>query len=151
MTPPPPDLLIAPPGSDDRTAWQALWDANNGGTSPAAVSAETWRRLLDPAAPVHGFLARRNGRAAGLLHYILHPVTGHIAPVCYMQDVFVAPDARRRGIARALVAALENTAQAQGWARIYWFAENGNTAAQALYRSLGVRLDFSLHVLPLAQ
>lgn len=86
---------------------------------------------------------------AGFVHYITHPVTGHIAPACYMQDLFVNTAFRRQGIARALVEALAKEAKAQNYARLYWLAETKNDAAQRLYKSLGLKLDFSFHVLPL--
>lgn len=86
---------------------------------------------------------------AGLVHYILHPVTGHIAPVCYMQDLFVDQRFRQRGIGRALVERLAQEGRRQKWARLYWLAESANEQAQALYRDLGLKLDFTFHVLPL--
>lgn len=135
--------------ADDRDAWQLLWDANNLGHKNEAVSAETWRRLLDPSSPVHGFAARVDGRMVGLVHYILHPVTGHIQPVAYMQDLYVDPAFRRKGIARTLITHLAELGKQKKWARLYWLAENSNDGAQALYRRLGTKLDFSLHVLRL--
>src|SRR5690242_15086407 len=132
--------------TDDRDAWQRLWDANNLGQKNETVSAETWKRLLDPSSPVHGFAARVDGQMVGLVHYILHPVTGHIQPVAYMQDLYVDPPFRRKGIARTLVTHLAALGKQKKWARLYWLAENSNGDAQALYRHLGAKLDFSLHV-----
>lgn len=142
-------LEIRPLAKDDYPQWLPLWDGNNQGQSNPAVTAETWRRLMDPAFPVHGLGAHAQGRLAGLLHYIIHPVTGHIQPVCYMQDVFVDPACRRQGVARTLVASLAALGRQQEWARIYWLAELDNEAAQNLYSNIGLRLGFSLHVLPL--
>ena len=56
---------------------------------------------------------------------------------------------RRKGYARALIAELAHIGKQKGWARIYWLADSRNEAAQTLYKTLGIRLDFSLHVLPL--
>jgi ribosomal protein S18 acetylase RimI-like enzyme len=144
---------IAPLAAADFAEWSVLWEENNMGLCPPEVTESTWARLLDPAGPVNGFAAHMDEggapRMAGLVHYILHPVTGHIAPACYMQDLFIAPDFRRRGLGRALVAHLAAEAARQKWARLYWLAEGGNEAAQALYRTLGMKLDFSLHVMPL--
>ena len=142
-------IEIKPLEQNHYREWLPLWDENNMGQSNQDITAETWRRMTDPAFPVHGLAAWIDGRMAGLLHYILHPVTGHINPVCYMQDVYVAPAFRRKGIARALIAALAETGQNENWARIYWLAENDNEAAQNLYKNIGVKLNFSLHVLPL--
>jgi len=135
---------------DDFKDWLRLWDGNNDGVHNDAVTKETWSRLLTPVFPVHGFVARVDGKMAGLMHYILHPVTGHIDPVCYMQDLYVDPAFRKRGVGRALVVHLAAIGQREGWARMYWLAEANNAAAQALYNDLGVKLDFTLHVLPLS-
>lgn len=86
---------------------------------------------------------------AGMVHYITHPTTGSTKQVCYLQDVFVDPAHRKKGIARQLVIALAHLGKEEDWQRIYWIAENDNVAAQNLYKSIGVRLDFSFHVLPL--
>ncbi len=123
------------------------------GRRDEGVTTETWSRLVDPGSQVNGLCAiqgraGQNDAMIGLVHYILHPTTGHVEPVCYMQDVFVDPAHRQKGIARKLVEHLAKTAKAEKWARIHWFAENNNEAAQALYKNLGVKLDFSLHVLP---
>ncbi len=133
----------------DFEQWLPLWAGNNQGHIDEAVTAETWNRLLTSIYPVHGFGAFENHEMVGLLHYILHPVTGHIDPVCYMQDVYTDPDHRRKGVARALIEQLTRTGRLEQWARIYWLAEADNEAAQALYKTIGVRLNFSLHVLPL--
>lgn len=143
------DAVIRPLSADDFTGWLPLWDANNRGLVGEAVTTETWARLTGPGWPVHGLGAWIGGELAGILHYVLHPTTGNIKNVCYMQDLYVAPDHRRKGIGRALVLELAAIGKREGWARIYWLAESNNPAAQALYKTLGVRLDFTLHVLPL--
>lgn len=135
--------------AEDHSDWLRLWDGNNGGARNDAVTHETWNRLLNPIFPVHGFAARVDGKMAGLMHYILHPVTGHIHPVCYMQDLYTDPAFRRQGIAKMLVAHLAATGRREEWARLYWLAEAKNEAAQRLYRDIGFKLDFTLHVMPL--
>jgi ribosomal protein S18 acetylase RimI-like enzyme len=66
-----------------------------------------------------------------------------------MQDLYVDPAQRQKGLGRALVLALTQQAKAHHYARLYWLAEADNDAAQALYASLGVKLDFTFHVMPL--
>ncbi len=143
-------FAIRPVRPEDYEAWLPLWQSNNLGQSRDTVTAETWRRLNDPASHVHGLTAWDDDRLAGFVHYITHPVTGHIQPACYMQDLFVAPDFRRQGLGKRLVMALAAEARERQYARLYWLAESRNEAAQALYASLGVRLDFSFHMLPLS-
>jgi ribosomal protein S18 acetylase RimI-like enzyme len=142
------DMAIRPIRKEDFGDWLALWNGNNQGQNDAKVTAFTWARLNDEGSPVNGLVAEVEGRCVALLHYVLHPTTGHLADVCYLQDVYVDPAYRQRGLAKALIQGLAALAQSKGWARVYWLAEQDNQPAQMLYKSLGVRLNFSLHVLP---
>ena len=54
-----------------------------------------------------------------------------------IQDVYVAEDARRRGVATALTHAAEAAALARGHDRLSLSVGTGNFAAQALYARLG--------------
>lgn len=141
---------ILPLSSGDFPDWLPLWNANNLGIENAAITTETWARLLDPNFPVHGLCAKDGNQLAGIMHYVLHHTTGAIEPICYMQDLYIHPDFRRRGLARALLEHLTATAKAQNWKRIYWLTEADNDPAQKLYKTLGVKLDFTLHVIPTA-
>lgn len=143
------DLKIQPINSTDYEGWLPLWNGNNGMAIDPRITMQTWERLIDPQMPVHGLIAHDGDNACALVHYILHPVTGHLNNACYMQDLYVLPSYRRRGIARLLVETLAERGRIMKWARLYWLAEQNNKEAQALYRNLGVKLDFSFHVLPL--
>lgn len=143
-------MIVRPLIRADYDQWLKLWQENCDHKISDAVTAETWRRLTHPKEQVFGLCAETDdGRIAGILHYILHPTTGQIEPVCYMQDLFVAPAARRQGVARQLFWELQETGESDGWARIYWVADNGNPAAVNLYKTLGIRVDFGFYVLPI--
>ena len=58
-----------------------------------------------------------------------------------LYDLFVAPSARRQGIARALMNAASKWAKAQGAARLDLETARDNFPGQALYRDLGYELD----------
>ena len=147
-------MIIQPLQKSDYSQWLPLWHANMEGSVSDEITVETWRRICDPASKVGGICAREDNSAdevgpiIGICHYILHPTTGNLKDVCYMQDLYVDPAHRRKGIARKLVTYLAAMATVQEWARIYWLAEGKNEAAQKLYQSLGLKLDFTLHVLP---
>jgi ribosomal protein S18 acetylase RimI-like enzyme len=135
----------------DYDSWLKLWDGNNLGQRNEEVTALTWKRIHDPASPVFGLCAVEDGIMTGICHYVLHPATGSLKPICYMQDLYIDPAHRRKGIARALVTALAEIGQREQWSRMYWLAESSNTAAQNFYENIGVKLDFTLHVLPLGK
>ena len=90
----------------DRPAWTQLWKAYLAfyeTTLPDEVYASTWSRLLDPSEPTWGALALRDGEPVGLVHWIYHRTNWTIADTCYLQDLFVAPEGRGRGIGSALI------------------------------------------------
>ena len=132
----------------DYNQWLPLWQDNCAHLVADDVTAETWRRLTHIKESIFGlgvFDGDQNLR--GLLHYVLHPVTGFKEPACYMQDLYIAPDYRRQGLAKRLVWELHGMGKQEKWARIYWFADRQNEAVQNLYKNLGIHMDFSLHML----
>jgi ribosomal protein S18 acetylase RimI-like enzyme len=70
-----------------------------------------------------------------------HPTyeTGHAERGLYVGDLFVAPAHRRRGVARALLAAVARAGHAQGARHLWLTAKADNAAAHAFYRRLGSR------------
>lgn len=144
-------LKIRPLKFDDFPNWLPLWDGNNMSQRNEAVTAETWDRICDAKnTQVNGLAAEINGDILGIVHYILHPTTGQINPVCYMQDVYVPPENRRKGIAKRMVGKLTEMAHQEKWARMYWLTQDSNVEAKAMYENFGVKLDFTLYVLPVS-
>ena len=58
-----------------------------------------------------------------------------------LYDLYVLADARRQGVARALMNAASHWAREQGAARLDLETARDNAAGQALYRDLGYTLD----------
>ena len=136
---------------EDFPKWLPLWDGNNMGHRDEAVTAETWSRLCDTQnTQVNGLVAEINGEFMGIVHYILHPTTGSIQPVCYMQDVYVDPAHRRKGVGKRLVNEVTEIGKREKWTRMYWLTQFGNAEAKAMYENFGVKLDFTLYVLPIS-
>ena len=73
----------------------------------------------------------------------LYPALCSVDLVDYfvLYDLFVAPSARRQGIARALMNEASKWAKAQGAARLDLETARDNYPGQALYRDLGYELD----------
>jgi GNAT superfamily N-acetyltransferase len=65
-----------------------------------------------------------------------------------MNDLFVAPNARGAGVARALIAACQERCREHGASSLSWQTARDNFRAQALYDGIGARraewLDYSL-------
>ena len=60
-------------------------------------------------------------------------------PTLYLEDVFVLPEYRKRGIGKALLRHCVRTAFERGCGRMEWTCLDWNTNAQALYERMGAR------------
>ncbi len=126
-----PAAIIRDPTPADETAWRELWAQYNDfyeAKVPEAVTARTWLRILDPAISIFGRLATVDDAVIGFSTCVLHEITWAIAPACYLEDIFVAPAFRGRGIGRMLIADLVGRAKSEGWSRLYWHTRAGNPA-----------------------
>src|SRR5260221_7723664 len=91
-----------------------------------------WCLLACPAA----------GAPVGLANYVLHPNTWSLRTLCYLEDLFVAPEARGSGAAQALIEALVALGKQHDWRRVYWHTREHNTRARALYDRVVARTDY---------
>jgi len=115
----------------DEADWRRLWAgylAFYEEDLPDSVTAATWARILDPASQISARMAESQGAVVGFAIYVLHEGTWSPAPVCYLEDLFVAPQARGRGVGRALIQDLVDTGRRAGWARLYWMTREDNPA-----------------------
>lgn len=62
-------------------------------------------------------------------------------PIYAFYDLFVSPNHRRQGVAQLLLAAAAQRGRQDGMARMDLTTAHTNTAAQALYESMGWELD----------
>ena len=120
----------------DEAAWRKLWQGYcdfYSLTLSDAVTSRTWRRILDPDSGVLCIVAEVDGQVYGFANCVIHENTWELQPVCYLEDLYVLPSARCRGIGKALIEWLRNAMRAEGWTRIYWVTAQDNKAARALY------------------
>ena len=131
---------------EDRPQWGALWRGylDFYKTSiPEDVTELTWRRLLDPEAGICGFCASDEGeKLLGIVHYLFHPVTWSAGPRCYLEDLFTAPEARGRGVGRALIEAVYAAADQRGADQVYWLTQDFNATARRLYDQVATVTPF---------
>ncbi|MBL9033903.1 MAG: GNAT family N-acetyltransferase [Rhodospirillaceae bacterium] len=130
------ETLIRPAREADHAQWLPLWRGYQEFyrvSLPEAVTASNWRRFFDPGEPVHCLVAERDGRLVGLAHYLFHRSTWSVENICYLNDLFVDPRGRRSGVARRLIEAVYEAADAAGSSKVYWLTHESNAAARLLY------------------
>ncbi|GED96450.1 GNAT family N-acetyltransferase [Gordonia crocea] len=89
----------------------------------------------DPGAEV--VIAEVGGTGAGFALYFHTFSTWEGRRSLYLEDLFVKPEFRGRGVGRALMAHLAATAVRRGCARFEWSVLDWNAPAIGFYRALG--------------
>jgi GNAT superfamily N-acetyltransferase len=132
--------------AEDHERWRLLWrgycDALDG-VVPDAVTDGVWRRILASEEPIFCLVASLPGTpVVGIANYVLHPHTWSLQTICYLEDLFVAPEARGSGAARALIDGLVALGKTQNWRRVYWHTHDNNYRARTLYDRVTPRTDY---------
>jgi GNAT superfamily N-acetyltransferase len=134
----------------DEAVWRKLWRGYldfYGVSIGEEVTNRTWKRILDPDSGVMCVVAEIDGRVYGFAHCVVHENTWETQPICYLEDLYVDPGARGRGIGYAIIDWLRNAMRAEGWARLYWHTREGNAAARRLYDRFAEADDFVRYVI----
>lgn len=138
-------IEIRPVSAADHAAWLPLWQGYlhfYESELPAATTASTWQRFLDPAEPTHAALAWRDGRAVGLVQWIFHRSNWSQTNSCYLQDLFVSPEVRGAGAGRQLIEHVYAQARNAGSTRVHWLTHESNHTAMQLYDRIAQRSGF---------
>jgi len=145
-------MTIRDVAASDYEPWLTLWNGYNafyGRSGPTALPAEvtqtTWQRFFDAREPVYALVAELDGSLIGLTHYLFHRSTTLIAPICYLQDLYTAPERRRTGVGRALIEAVYECARDAGSPRVYWQTHETNVVGQRLYEQVAERSGFIVY------
>jgi GNAT superfamily N-acetyltransferase len=145
-------MRIRPPVAADHAAWLPLWQGYctfYRETLPPAVTDGTWPRIIAADGAIRAVVAEDGGRLVGFATYLFHPSSWSLGSYCYLEDLFTAEDARGRGVARALIAAVAEAARSAGADRLYWMTHQDNATAQALYDRVAERTGFIQYRKPL--
>jgi GNAT superfamily N-acetyltransferase len=134
----------------DESTWRHLWRGYCDfyrARLPDEVTNRTWKRILDPDSAVMCVVAEVDGQVLGFANSLVHENTWETQAVCYLEDLFVTPAARGRGVGAALLEWLRNAMRAEGWARLYWMTKADNQQARRLYDHFTQADDFVRYVI----
>ncbi len=85
-------------------------------------------------------LASVGGETAGLAVFFTTYSTYLAEPGLYLEDLFVRPEARGKGVGSALLRFLARVVMERGWSRLEWSVLHWNEPAIQFYRKIGATL-----------
>ena len=123
----------------DRAGWDRLYAGYAefyGVEQTPAMRDRVWGWIHDPAHEVEGLIADRDGQLVGLAHFraFARPLSATVGG--FLDDLFVAPEARGTGAAEALIRAVAEEGRSRGWSVIRWITAGDNVRARRLYDRL---------------
>ena len=139
-------IVISPLEPADRARWQELFEGYNTfyeRTLPAETYDEKWEAFQQNET-IHALCARDETGVVGITHFFKHPSTSG-PDVCYLQDLFTAPEARGRGAGRALIEAVAAWAKQHDCCRVYWHTKESNETARRLYDQVAEQTPFVMY------
>lgn len=144
---------IRPLHLKDEADWRRLWTgylAFYQTSVPEAVYRSTFARLLgDDPRDFSALVAEVDGRLLGLTHFLFHRHCWKLEDFCYLQDLYVDPEARGTGLGRALIEAVYARADAAGAPAVYWLTQDFNHEARPLYDRIAKVTPFIRYNRPL--
>lgn len=85
-------------------------------------------------------ISTRDGHAVGFALYFFAYSTFACRPTLYIEDIFVLPEERGKGIGKALLVALARVATRKDCGRMEWAVLDWNAPAIKFYAKLGAKL-----------
>lgn len=135
-------VTIRPLAPSDRAAWDRLYEGYAQFykvTQTLEMRDRVWSWIEGAVHGVEGFGAVLDGRLVGIAHVrpFARPLSATIG--CFLDDLFVDPQARGHRVADALLQHLKDEGARRGWSVIRWITAEDNYRARAVYDRIGER------------
>lgn len=133
-------VRIARAIAEDAADWTAMRTALWPSGASGAHAADIAELLVDPGETINLIARDTEGGALGFAEAALRRdyVNGcKTSPVAFLEGIFVTPEARGQGVARALVGAVEDWAREQGCTEFASDAALENSVSHDMHRALG--------------
>lgn len=141
-------LTIRPLQPADRARWEPLWQAYltfYKSALPPEVTEANWQRFMNPDEPMWVWGAFEGEQLLGIVQCVIHRTSWSEKLSCYLQDLFTVPEARGKGVGRALIEHVYAEGAKQDWCRVYWQTHETNAEAQVLYNKMAERSGFIVY------
>jgi GNAT superfamily N-acetyltransferase len=136
----------------DKSQWLKLWAGYLEFYKSTILPEQTeltWKRLINNELKMFGFVAEVENGVIGFTHCLFRPSTWTETDYCYLEDLFVDPNIRGKGVGRALMEKVVDLAKEKKSKRVYWTTQEFNKTARILYDSITPVSEYIQYRLPL--
>jgi GNAT superfamily N-acetyltransferase len=95
------------------------------------------RRLFGPDRAAEALVAEADGQIVGYAIWFKTFSSFLARPGMWLEDLYVRPEFRRRGLGKAMILELIRSAHERGYGRVEWSVLNWNAPSIEFYKSLG--------------
>lgn len=133
-------LIIRPVAERDKSVWVALFAAYRefyGEPNVPEIVEKAWE-MVTAGGENASFVAERDGAVVGMTTWREFADPYSASRGAFLDDLFVAPDARGEGAGEALIAAVAEAARERGLTVVRWITAPDNLTARRLYDRVAV-------------
>jgi GNAT superfamily N-acetyltransferase len=141
-------LEIVSPSPALKADWRRLYDgyaAHYKREMTDAIADTVWGWINDPTHTQQAVIAVLDGVPVGLAHFQSIPSPLEATHVGFLDDLFVADTARGKGVAKALLAHLNQVGQERGWEIVSWITADDNYRARSLYDQVAQKAGWNVY------
>lgn len=137
-------VRLAEPGDAAALAHMAnVFDAEDMGADSLQPFTATivLRDMIGPDAVLKTFVADAGDRLAGFTNHLPSYRFESAEPAFWLESLYVGPDYRRAGVARALMAAVSADSLERGAAALYWGVRMVNDGGKGFYAAINAQSE----------
>lgn len=143
------EISIRPLLESDKGEWRRLWTAYlefyETSVSEDVYETSFTRLLSQDDNEYKCLIAEVDGTPVGLAHFLYHRYMWSVGNTCYLMDLFTDPSVRGKGIGRALIEAVHDTAKRDGVPSTYWQTQEANYKGRMLYDQVATKVPFVIY------
>ena len=106
-----------------------------------------WNWIHDKNHEVEGIVYEINNKIVGLAHYRKMPRPLRGQEIGFLDDLYVDPDYRRKGIGEKFLNYLKELSKSRGWNLVRWLTHDDNIKAKSLYDRVAEKTNWDLYEL----
>lgn len=143
------EISIRPLEQGDEGEWRRLWTAYlefyETSVSEEVYETSFARLLSNDGNEYKCLIAEVDGKPVGLAHFLYHRFMWSVEDTCYLMDLFTDPSMRGKGVGRALIETVHETAKRDGVPTTYWQTQESNYKGRMLYDQVATKMPFIIY------